>query len=240
MIASSIDGPTIAGCDLAQYRIDHIGNAREPVIVVENAWSDVEGLVEAAAARGDYRTRSLYYPGLRSPAPPEYARATLATLRDLIRKTFGISREMEIVDSTFSLVVTPPEKLVPFQRVPHFDSADPNRIAVLHYLSNLGGTSFYRHRSTGTEIVTADMQERYMRTVNTEVRTVGMPPAQYVDGDTPLFERIARYDAIVNRMLIYRGSLLHSVNVPQGFVPDANPRLGRLSINTFLAVKTTS
>jgi hypothetical protein len=64
-----------------------------------------------------------------------------------------------------------------------------------------------------------------------------MPPAQYVDGDTPLFERIARYDAVFNRMLVYRGSMLHSVNVPAGFVPDANPRTGRLSINTFLAAK---
>jgi hypothetical protein len=206
--------------------------------VIEGACPDPQGLIEIAATRQDYSVRSLYYPGVRSSAPPEYAHATVARLRDLICTTFDLAGELVITDSTFSLVVTPPDKLVPFQRVPHFDSADQNRIAVLHYLSDLGGTSFYRHRSTGTEIVTADIQEHYMRAVNTEVRTVGMPPAQYVDGDTPLFERTARYDAVFNRMLIYRGSMLHSVNIPDGFVPDANPRTGRLSINTFLIAKT--
>jgi hypothetical protein len=221
-----------------QHRVDYIGNARAPVLVIENAWLDPHALIEMAAARNDYRTRSLYYPGVRSSAPPEYAHATVARLRDLLRTTFDLAGELVITDATFSLVVTPPDKLVPFQRVPHFDSADQNRIAVLHYLSDLGGTSFYRHRNTGIEIVTTDIQERYMRAVNAEVRTLGMPPAAYVDGDTPLFERIARYDAVLNRMLVYRGSMLHSVNVPPGFVPDANPRTGRLSLNTFLA--TTS
>ena len=70
--------------------------------------------------------------------------------------------------------------------------------------------------------------------MNAEVRATGMPPAQYVDGDTSLFERIASYQAAFNRALIYRGSMLHSVNVPPGFVPDTDPRTGRLTVNTFL------
>jgi hypothetical protein len=220
-----------------QHRVDYIGNSRAPVLIIESAWPDAPALVELAAVRTDYRTRSLYYPGVRAPAPTEYAQSTMLRLRDLIRATFELSGEIVVTDSTFSLVVTPPEKLVPFQRVPHFDSADQNTIAVLHYLSDLGGTSFYRHRSTGTEIVTAETQEHYMSTVNAEVRAGGMPAAQYVDGDTPMFERTARYDAAFNRMLVYRGSMLHSVNVPAGFVPDTNPRTGRLSVNTFLAAK---
>ena len=152
-------------------------------------------------------------------------------------KTLGL---VMITDSTFSLVTTPPEKLVPFQRVPHFDSVDQNAIALLHYLRESGGTSFYRHRSTGTEIVTAEVQDAYIRAVNSEVRTHGMPPAQYVDGDTPLFERIAKYDAVLNRVLLYRGSMLHSVNVPADFVPDTNPRTGRLTANTFLTLRPSS
>jgi len=221
-----------------QYRVDYVGNARAPVVVIEGAWPDAHALVDIAAARPDYSVRSLYYPGVRSSAPPEYAHATVANLRELIRTTFDLEGEITITESTFSLVATPADKLVPFQRVPHFDSADQSRIAVLHYLSDLGGTSFYRHRSTRTEVVTTSEHDRYIRTVNAEVKDVGMPPAQYVDGDTPLFERIARYDAVFNRMLVYRGSMLHSVNVPPGFVPDLNPRTGRLSLNTFLAVKS--
>jgi hypothetical protein len=223
-----------------EFRVDYVGEEREPVLVIENVWADARALVEVAAERRDYSHRSLYYPGLRSNAPPEYARAIVAQLSELICSTFGFQSDLVITDSTFSLVTTPPEKLVPFQRVPHFDSTDPNRLALLHYLSELGGTSFYRHRSTGLEVIREAEQDRYIRTVNEEVRSKGLPPHQYVDGDTELFERTAKYEAAFNRALIYRGNMLHSVNVPQGFVPDTNPRTGRLTANTFLAVKAAA
>jgi Family of unknown function (DUF6445) len=219
-----------------QIRLDHVGHARAPVLVIDDAWTDVQSLIEIAVGRSDYAVRALYYPGLRSSAPPDYARQIVAALSDTIRSTFGLRGELAITDSTFSLVATAPEKLVPFQRVPHFDSVDQNGIAVLHYLCGSGGTSFYRHRSTGIETVTAQTQDAYIRTVNAEVAGTGMPPAQYMDGDTPLFERIAKYDAVMNRALLYRGSMLHSVNVSPDFVPDTNPRTGRLTANTFLTV----
>ena len=189
-----------------------------------------------AAAQQEYGPSSLYYPGVRSNAPHAYATKMLADLSELIQTTFEFERAPIISSSTFSLVATPPEKLVPFQRVPHYDSADQNTIALLHYLCDRGGTSFYRHRSSGLEIITRENQEEYVRTVNAEVKATGMPAARYVDGDTELFERIGRYDARFNRALIYRGSMLHSVNVPENFVPDLNPRTGRLSVNTFLTV----
>src|SRR5690606_33822819 len=153
-----------------QHRVDYIGTQRSPILVIEDAWPNVEALIDIAARRTDYGVRSLYYPGVRSPAPPEYATGIVARLAELIRSELGVSGELTITDSTFSIVATPAEKLVPFQRVPHYDSVDPNRIALLHYLSNLGGTSFYRHRGTGVEIVTAEIEERYIRTVNADVR----------------------------------------------------------------------
>ena len=220
-----------------EIRVDYIGTQRAPVVVIENVWANPSALLEEAATRTDYSVRSLYYPGLRSNASPAYANRMVSLLAEIISKTFGMSGEIVITDSTFSIVATPPEKLVPFQRVPHFDSADQNRLALLHYLCDRGGTSFYRHRSTGVEIVTAEVQASYIKRVNAEVREHGMPPPQYVDGSTDLFERIARYDAVFNRALIYRGSMLHSVNVPPDFVPDTNARTARLTLNTFLEVR---
>jgi hypothetical protein len=222
---------------LMESRVDYVGNERAPVLVIDNLWPDATALLELAAQRDDYGESSLYYPGVRSAAPREYAAAIVASLGDLMRQTFSISDELEITDSIFSLVTTPPEKLVPFQRVPHFDSVDHNRFALLHYLCASGGTSFYRHRTSGIETVTPETQETYIRAVNAEVRSTGMPPAQYVEGDTGLFERTAKYEAAFNRALIYRGSMLHSVNVPPAFVPDANPRTGRLTVNTFLIAR---
>lgn len=216
-----------------QSRVDHVGILRAPVIVIDGAWPEATALFETAASRPDYARTSLYYPGLRTPAPPEYARLLLDTVAGLMRSTFGLQGPIEVTDSSFSLVTLPAERLVPFQRVPHYDSTDPGRFALLHYLCDSGGTSFYRHRSSGTETVTPEAEETYIRSVNAEVRRAGVPPPQYVDGDTDLFERIASYQAQFNRLLIYRGNMLHSVNVPPGFVPDADPRTGRLTVNTF-------
>jgi hypothetical protein len=221
-----------------ESRVDHVGVGRAPVLVIEDAWPEATSLHDTAARRNNFGRTSLYYPGLRSAAPPEYANRIVDSLADLIRSTFGFATELTITDSSFSLVTLPPEQLVPFQRVPHYDSTDQNRLALLHYLCASGGTSFYRHRSTGLETMTADVEEQYIRTVNAEVRGSGMPPARYVDGDTALFERIASYSAAFNRMLIYRGSMLHSVNVAADFVPDPNPRTGRLTVNTFVLART--
>jgi len=217
-------------------RVDYIGNERSPVVVIEDLWAHPQALVDLAASRTDYSARSLYYPGVRSAAPAEYARAVTSQLNTLILETFGLRGDLAITDSTFSLVVTPAENLVAFQRVPHFDSADPNRIAVLHYLCGpeRGGTSFYRHRSSGIESVTNDNRDRYIKLVNSEVKSHGMPPARFIDEDTEMFQRVVKYDCAFNRALIYRGNLLHSVTTPPAFVPDGDPRTGRLTVNTFL------
>jgi len=223
-----------------KVRVDYIGNERAPVIFIEDVWRDPQSLVDAAAARTDYSVRSMYYPGVRSSAPPEYSHAITAQLAELIQSTFGLRGELQITDSTFSLVATPAEKLVAFQRVPHFDSTDANRIALLHYLcgSVHGGTAFYRHRSTGIEAVTEETHKQYTAAVNAEVKAYGMPPARFIDDDSEVFERIARYECTYNGALIYRGRYLHSVNTPRDFVPDSNPRTGRLTVNTFLLAKS--
>jgi hypothetical protein len=133
-------------------------------------------------------------------------------------------------------VATPEDRLVAFQRVPHFDSTDPNRLAVLHYLCGPehGGTSFYRHRASGIEIVTEENRAAYIQAVNSEAKQHGMPPPRYVDGDTATFERIARYDCAFNGALVYQGRILHSVNTGPNFRPGVDPRTGRLTMNTFL------
>jgi hypothetical protein len=61
-----------------------------------------------------------------------------------------------------------------------------------------------------------------------------MPPARFIDEDTEMFQRLVKYDCAFNRALIYRGNLLHSVTTPPAFVPDGDPRTGRLTVNTFL------
>ena len=157
----------------------------------------------------------------------------------MLRGAFGITSGVGLEACNFSLVTTPPEKLTPPQRLPHFDTIDTGRIAVLHYLCRPehGGTAFYRHRRTGFETVTADRFERYQRVLHEEAGEHGLPPARYFHGATTQFDAVAEYDAVFNRALIYRGATLHSGSIPAGFGFSGNPRLGRLTVNTFFQVK---
>jgi len=218
-----------------QHRVDVIGTARVPIVVIENFIADPATLV-AEAARASFGVQSKFYPGIRAPAPASYGSDVCALLADCVRSVFGWRGDPEVLEANFSLVTVPAASLIPFQRVPHFDGVNPDELAVLHYLCRpgLGGTSFYRHRRTGYEVITPKSRDRYLHTVNAEVQSLGLPPAAYIDGDTALYERIARYEAVFNRALVYRGTSLHSGNIPVDFVPDSDPRTGRLTVNTFL------
>jgi hypothetical protein len=210
------------------------GREQEPVVVIDDYARDPDQLIEEAAALS-YRPIGAYYPGVRAPAPPALVQAIRQSLAGLIRETFGVADELNRIECYFSLLTTPAEELALIQRLPHFDGLGRERIAILHHLGRgePSGTAFYRHRSTGFETVTPERLAAYNAAVNAELRRHGPPPPGLIGGDTPMYERIARYEARFNRLLIYRGATLHSAE-PPATPPPADPRTGRFSINTFI------
>jgi hypothetical protein len=212
--------------------IHRIGREGEPVVVIDDYAQDPEALVEAAAGCS-YERIGDFYPGVRARAPQPLVLAIRQSLAKLIGDTFGVGDELNRLECYFSLLTTPAEALNPHQRLPHFDGLGRQRIAVLHHLSRGegGATAFYRHRSTGFETMSAARLPAYNRAVNDELRRFGLPPAGLIDGDTPLYEATARFEARFNRLLIYRGNTLHSAAAPAG---PADPRTGRFSINSFI------
>jgi Family of unknown function (DUF6445) len=110
---------------------------------------------------------------------------------------------------------------------------------VLHYLCQPGdgGTAFYRHRTTGFETISASRLPDYSEFLEAEIARCGAPQADYPRGDTPLFEQTYRVTAAFNRLVIYRGWTLHSGQIPDGHPLPADPRTGRLTINTFLQAR---
>ena len=221
-------------------KVNYLGNSQQPIIVIDDFIDNPLELMNYAASEITYRQTSQLYPGVRANTPVEYKNCLSELLSDLICEVFGWQSVAPINDSELSLVTKLPQDLLPAQRIPHFDFNDLNGLAVLHYLCRpeQGGTSFYRHRHTGYELVLASDADRYLHIVNTELQQFGMPPPRYIDGDTLQFQRIANYGALFNRVLIYRGALLHSGSIPNGFVPDLDPRKGRLTANTFINRQT--
>ncbi len=217
-----------------QIEVVRQGAEGEPVVVIDHAWPEPDALIEAAAAT-KFDLDSPYFPGPRAHAPPDYWPALELSVRPILAEVFGYDGAPALVECLFSMVTQPAGDLAPIQRLPHFDSLDPDRLALLHYLGDpaLGGTSFYRHRATGFETINAERYPAYAAALNADVAAHGLPAPGYMAGDTPLFERIASYEAVFNRVLIYRGATLHSGNVPNDAVLSPDPRQGRLTVNAF-------
>ncbi len=102
----------------------------------------------------------------------------------------------------YSLVTTPPEKLTYLQRIPHIDSVASKELAFIHYLfkADLGGTAFYRHRKTGFEYVDQERKPEYLRCLEEEKLGPHSPPAEYISGDTPLYELLGSQQGVFNRL----------------------------------------
>jgi hypothetical protein len=214
-----------------------IGREQAPLLVIDNLVADAEALVELAAGKmfGDVTS---YYPGVRVKAPLGYQQFVLEQMRGLFAETFGIgANTLRFTACYYSLVTTPPEKLAHLQCIPHIDSVLGNELAFVHYLFKLdhGGTAFYRHRSTGFESITEERKVEYFRTVEAEKTGPDKPSLSYINGSTALYEQIRSEAGVFNRLLVYRRNSLHSgsISSPAALSPD--PRIGRLSINGFLA-----
>lgn len=217
-------------------RVDHVGNEKQPVLIIDNFLSDPLFLREFCVRYLTLNKVDGLYPGLRASAPENYIQLIHYYLRDSIHSIFSIDDSMvKHVKADYSMVLTPVDQLKLAQCVPHYDSLISSELAAVHYLcgSDKGGTSLYRHRETGFEYVDSSRAAIYTERLKSEISSTAYPQ-RYMNGSNQLFEQIASYEALFNRMIIYRCTSLHSGNIAPEFSFDANPRTGRLTINTFI------
>ncbi len=218
-----------------RLRVRRVGREQQPLVIIDDFVADPEALFdEARAAR--FEAIAKLYPGVRAPVGPAYLETVLEPLQSVFKDVFGYQTDAQVQECFYSLVTTPAEALKPAQRLPHFDGVGDEKLAVLHYLcpARMGGTAFYRHRSTGWETVTSERFEAYRSAVHKDVERHGLPGASYVRSDTALFEQIDVVPARFNRTVIYRGVNLHAINLARDFDFGADPDSGRLTINTFV------
>lgn len=219
-----------------QVRRCTIGGERAPLLVIDNFVRHPDDLARQAVPR-HFVQGGQFFPGIRSRAPRSYQRFLLSELKDLLIDCFELeAKSLKLSMCHYSLVTTRPENLVMAQRVPHFDHVGRDRLASIHYLfrAGYGGTAFYRHRATGFETIDPSRRDTYLDLLETELKGPDAPAAAYINGDTSLFEQIDKQDGAFNRLLVYRGNSLHSGCIDADFVPDPDPRTGRLSINSFI------
>lgn len=228
--------------DLSALSVQHLGREAEPLITVNSALEDPQSLVDFAATEVEFApawNEHGGYPGIRAPAPLDYVNLLVRRLDPAIRSTFGLSGvRLGRADCTFSLVTRTPDQLTPLQRIPHLDTTNALKFAILHYLSGpeFGGTGFYRHRATGFEAITPERFDDYERARDAELRDMAESPS-YISGDTEHYERIGSVEARFDRVIVYRSRLLHSGQIPVGTPLSDDPRIGRLTANIFLTYR---
>lgn len=216
----------------------HIGAGGHPLLIVDNCPGDPATIRAMVAARGPLpAVTGNLYPGLRLPithTDPEaaaYVDELLTALAPFIGGAFDADG-FNITEAGFSVVTRPASELKPNQRAPHFDSVDPNCLAILHYLFDppSGGTAFFRHRSTGIEAVDqgtgallADFAVRENPTLS-----------GYCAGDSAYYEQIGMVEARPGRVAVYPCRVLHSGIIGPELSLDPSPLTGRLTTNIFI------
>ena len=212
------------------------GRGQHHVVVVDEFTGNLDAIVEIAAALAPFpQNNDSFFPGLRRYITAEdtaafaYATGVLQAAGPFVGGAFGYD-SYDWIEASFSMVATPPDRLTPQQRAPHFDSADPADLAILHYLCDTEGTAFYRHRLTGIEQVDA---------TNTDLFIAHASPAAltargYIHDSDRDYERIGHVEGVADRLVIYRGTMLHSGIIPPGMSFSEDPREGRLTANIFV------
>lgn len=220
-------------------RLISVGAENIPILVIDEAIPNATAFKQHAINSCENLFEQGLYPGFRCKTMPQYSHLLVEIVNQQIEQHVnqlgGSFAKMKTVDAYFSMVTKKPEELVQAQRIPHYDRPQSGQLAAVHYLCDEkhGGTSFYRHRSSANEIVDTAKESDYLALLEQETKQ-HPPEYQYMNGDTPLFERIHQVKAKFNRIVVYPSNCLHSGDIPRDFVPTMNPTEGRFTVTAFL------
>jgi hypothetical protein len=220
-----------------------IGREGHPVLTLDGLLTGAESLVDFAAdaaTLAPVKAAANFYPGVRAPAPPGYVQALITALRPHFAQTFGGPPDGRAhVTCALSMAVLPAAQASLAQRLPHIDTTAPAQLAILHYLCGPehGGTAFYRHRATDFEAIDPERAPAYLAALRGEMAAGIGEGDGYIAASSTLFEQTAVITPAFNRIVVYASNLLHA-----GVLPDhpvsTNPRVGRLTANTFFRPET--
>jgi hypothetical protein len=235
MSAVEVSRPLQLGSSIS-VRLAHVGAERQPLMIVDDVLADPQAMVDAACKATFYVPHHTNYPGINAPVPQSYYLTVITALRGPIEAAFGVSCTAYLsYFGFFALATVGAADAQPVQRIPHRDSADPDRLAMVHYLcrGRFEGTGFFRHRTTGFESVDVSRQAHYERAARQEVDQTPPGTTSFIAARTRNYELIGQSQAVFNRLIVYRSHVLHSALLADG-AGSADPTVGRLTANGFI------
>jgi hypothetical protein len=220
-----------------------IGEESSPLLIIDSFAHKPDDLVSHVGDGSSFKADGKnFYPGKRTPAPQVYSDEICIKYLPLFKSYFGFDNAVsaKTLISAFAISDRSPEDLKPIQMLPHFDTTNINQLAVVHYLCepDHGGTSFYRHRASAFETITEDRLVGYGGQLKKEAiaQQLHENPC-YMGESNTMFERLHSVDACMNRAVIYPSRILHSGNINPLLGLSSDPRVGRLTIGSFILIE---
>ena len=231
------DKSTYALCQNMDYQCLKIGADQQELMRVDSYIQGAEILRQDAIARNDFAVADSFYPGVRMSISDAYIIGLVRNFQGIIGDFFGLDlRKIKSAASKFSIVTFKPQDLKPMQRIPHFDAPSRNSLAVIHYLCDApdSGTGFFRHSETGYEYIDNSRFGNYQASLMSRLQDPARQPKGYISGGTEDYSEIVSHTAVYNRLLMYRGSSLHSGIIGPDYNFDPSPETGRLTVTSFI------
>jgi len=220
-----------------EYECLKIGTDQQELMRVDSYIQGAEALRQEAITGNNFAVADSFYPGVRMAISDAYIVGLVRNFQGVIGNFFKLDlRTIKSAASKYSIVTSQPEDLKPMQRIPHFDAPSRNSLAVIHYLCDApdSGTAFYHHGETGYDYIDRSRLGRYEQSIVKRFEDPKRQPSGYVYGDTEDYSEIASFGAANNRLLMYRGSSLHSGIIRPNYNYDPSPETGRLTITSFI------
>jgi hypothetical protein len=211
-----------------------VGHESSSVLTIGDALHDPTA-ARVAAQFAQYGVDSQYYPGIRAPLPAPLQREMLGLATRALQEAYGFAGSLAWDSGHFALVCQPAADLSLMQRLPHYDGCSDQLYACVLYLAtqDWGGTAFFRHRSTGFESISPGREQDYLARLQGDLASFGPPPQDSFAAPSQIYETTESFVAAYNRMLLYRGNMLHSGIIDSANVPPPSPDTGRLTITCF-------
>lgn len=221
-------------CEIQTY---NVGAEGEPVLKADGYLADPDLLRDFAIRNNQFSKTDAYYPGIRMPIHNHYTLALAKYFQSDIENTFNLPlSKVKKAASRYSIVTEFPESLSLRQRIPHFDAPSRNSLAMIHYLcdGSDSGTALFRHKPSNFEYIDEKRVQQYTQGIDRQFADPSKQPQGYICSDTDAFKMIESFSTNYNRLLMYRGSSLHSGIIQPDYNFDPSPKTGRLTITTFI------
>jgi hypothetical protein len=227
--------PSLSLSPKIQVRRVFTGGEQHPLMIVDSVLDSPERMVHAARQASFYKPEHTNYPGLNAPLPLSYCHAVVGSLRGPIEAAFGLACSARLKYFGFFAVATlGAAQATAVQKIPHHDSPDPNRLALVHYFCDerFGGTGFFRHKQTGYESIDRVREQTYVPIARGELVDAEHADA-FAGPGMAYYELIGQVGAVFNRLIVYRSHVLHSALLATTGA-SSDPASGRLTANGFI------